>query len=386
MKIYIMTDIGRNAVEMGCLRNKVEFSVIIPVYNAKDYLVECIESVIKQTYTDFELIIIDDGSTDDSGEICDHFADIDERIKVIHQKNKGLISARKTGMDNANGEYVIFVDADDWIEKNELEIIARYLNDNNVDMIEFGFWKYYKDGLVDERVCDLKCGQYFRTDIWNAISHCIYNKPCFALPISYSLCCKAIKSDIIKDILHKIDMRITIGEDAVITFALLHEINDMLVIHESLYHYRVNCNSMIHGKKIDKNYSLFIEQLIKLHDFYQESNDIEYMNYISLQQACWQGGNNIIRNFIIPTIHDKKVVLFGKGVFSNNLQRVCNSEGIEINAIIDSEDVYRIRKLNFDIVFIAITISSVVDKAINILIENGVSKNKIKYITFDMLG
>lgn len=381
-----MTDIGRNAVEMGCLRNKVEFSVIIPVYNAKDYLVECIESVIKQTYTDFELIIIDDGSADDSGEICDHFADIDERIKVIHQKNKGLISARKTGIDNANGEYVIFVDADDWIEKNELEIIARYLNDNNVDMIEFGFWKYYKDGLVDERVCDLKCGQYIRTDIWNAILHCIYNKPCFALPISYSLCCKAIKSDIIKDILHKIDMRITIGEDAVITFALLHEINDMLVIHECLYYYRVNCNSMIHGKKNDKNYSLFREQLIKLHDFYQESNDIEYMNYISLQQACWQDGNNIIRNFIIPTIHDKKVVLFGKGVFSNNLQRFCNSEGIEINAIIDSEDVYRIRKLNFDIVFIAITISSVVDKAVNILIKNGVSKNKIKYITFDMLS
>ena len=91
---------------MKCLKNEIEFSVIIPVYNAREYLQECLESVIKQTYVDFELIIIDDGSTDGSGELCDDFAEIDDRIKVIHQKNQGLLNARKKGVNNARGNYL----------------------------------------------------------------------------------------------------------------------------------------------------------------------------------------------------------------------------------------------------------------------------------------
>ena len=172
---------------MKCLKNEIEFSVIIPVYNAREYLQECLESVIKQTYVDFELIIIDDGSTDGSGELCDDFAEIDDRIKVIHQKNQGLLNARKKGVNNARGKNVIFVDADDWINKNELEIIAKYFKNNDVDMIEFGLWKNYNNGFEVERVSDLKSGKYNRNDLWNAFDGCIDDKTCFVQPIFLSL-------------------------------------------------------------------------------------------------------------------------------------------------------------------------------------------------------
>lgn len=372
---------------MKCLKNEIEFSVIIPVYNAREYLQECLESVIKQTYVDFELIIIDDGSTDGSGELCDDFAEIDDRIKVIHQKNQGSLNARKKGVNNARGKNVIFVDADDWINKNELEIIAKYFKNNDVDMIEFGLWKNYNNGFEVERVSDLKSGKYNRNDLWNAFDGCIDDKTCFVQPIFLSLCTKAIKTSIIRNALHKIDERIVIGEDACVTFALLHEISSMLVIQECLYHYRENNKSRLHDDNKDKeNYNLFRKQLSMLQEEYQEPQDRKYMNYISLLEACLQEDDYVISKYIIPFIYNKKVVLFGKGVFSKFLQRICKSNDIKIKGVIDSEDIQRIGELDFDIVFIAITISSFVDKARNTLIEHGVHKNKIKYITIDMFN
>ena len=96
-------------------------SVIVPVYNTEKYLPECIESVLFQSYTDFELLLIDDGSTDGSGLICDEYARKDFRIKVVHKSNGGVSSARNEGLDIARGEYVCFVDSDDWVCKDYLK-------------------------------------------------------------------------------------------------------------------------------------------------------------------------------------------------------------------------------------------------------------------------
>ena len=96
-------------------------SVILPVYNVQQYLEKCIESVVNQTYKNLEIILIDDGSTDMSGKICDEFAEKDGRIKVIHSKNGGVSAARNIGLDIATGEYIGFVDSDDWIESQMYE-------------------------------------------------------------------------------------------------------------------------------------------------------------------------------------------------------------------------------------------------------------------------
>ena len=96
-------------------------SIIVPVYKAEKHLSECIDSIISQTYENFELILIDDGSPDNSGKICDEYAEKDKRIRAIHKENGGVSSARNTGLDNASGEYITFIDSDDFVDKQYLE-------------------------------------------------------------------------------------------------------------------------------------------------------------------------------------------------------------------------------------------------------------------------
>ena len=96
-------------------------SIIVPVYNVEPYICRCLDSVIKQTYKNLEIIIVDDGTPDNSGVICDEYASRDSRIKVIHKKNQGLGMARNTGMDNMNGKYFACLDSDDYIESNHIE-------------------------------------------------------------------------------------------------------------------------------------------------------------------------------------------------------------------------------------------------------------------------
>ena len=110
-------------------------SVIIPVYNLENYIEQCIKSVINQTYANLEIIIIDDGSTDNSGNICDLWQKQDNRISVIHKKNSGLSDARNIGLDLAKGDYISFVDGDDWIHPQMYEILLRYYENENIDMV-----------------------------------------------------------------------------------------------------------------------------------------------------------------------------------------------------------------------------------------------------------
>ncbi len=109
-------------------------SVIVPVYNVSDYLEECVKSILNQSYKDFELILVDDGSKDNSLNICKDFADKDSRIRVLHQENKGVTAARKLGVEHAQGEILCFVDADDTMDKNALEVMAAQMTDD-VDIV-----------------------------------------------------------------------------------------------------------------------------------------------------------------------------------------------------------------------------------------------------------
>ena len=132
-----------------------KISVIVPVYNVEKYLPRCIESILAQTFTDFELLLIDDGSIDNSGKICDEFAMKDSRIKVFHKKNGGVSSARNVGLDNAKGDWITFSDSDDELFNNALktyaDIIQKY---PNVDIICCGHSIYNRSGSTKNRICD----------------------------------------------------------------------------------------------------------------------------------------------------------------------------------------------------------------------------------------
>ena len=124
-------------------------SVIVPVYNVETYLPRCVDSILQQSYENMEVILVDDGSQDGSGKICDEYAARDSRVKVIHKENGGLSSARNAGLDTAAGEYLTFVDSDDWIEPDAYCPMIALLEENNAALVCGG--RYDVDGKTGER-------------------------------------------------------------------------------------------------------------------------------------------------------------------------------------------------------------------------------------------
>src|SRR5690625_1884386 len=118
-----------------------KISIIVPVYNAKSSIQKCITSILEQTNKNFELILVNDGSSDNSGEICDNYALKDNRVVVKHKQNQGVSSARNLGLEIATGEYIMFVDSDDWIENRALEILTKHMAVNDSDTVIFGLIK-----------------------------------------------------------------------------------------------------------------------------------------------------------------------------------------------------------------------------------------------------
>lgn len=136
------------------------FSVIVPIYNVEKYLQTCVDSILAQTYSDLEVILVDDGSPDHCGELCDQYAEGDSRVKVVHKVNGGLSSARNAGLDIAIGEYVIFVDSDDyWDDNTALEHIQSNLLESNADLLVFPAKRYYEDENRFTSILNLEVGR-----------------------------------------------------------------------------------------------------------------------------------------------------------------------------------------------------------------------------------
>lgn len=123
-------------------------SIIVPVYKAEKYIKRCVDSIIAQTFSDWELLLIDDGSPDRSGEIIEDYAKADARVRVFHKENGGVSSARNLGLDNAQGEYLTFVDADDWIDADNLAVCLPVIEQNRLDVLQFPFKRIDEKGIV----------------------------------------------------------------------------------------------------------------------------------------------------------------------------------------------------------------------------------------------
>lgn len=214
------------------------FSIITPVYNAEKYIRECIESVVNQTYLSWELILVDDGSTDASGNICDEFRD-DPRIKVIHQKNAGELYSRQNGIAIASGEYVLSLDADDYLDLNCLEKIKNKIDDTGSDLI---FYSYRMFGSRDGDVrCSLEAGkEYSKREILEIVIK----------ETNHSLCNKAIKLNIVKAALSERVNTPRFGADYALIIPILCNINTGFVTGDVVYNYRIYDDSMSHSYKV----------------------------------------------------------------------------------------------------------------------------------------
>lgn len=243
-------------------------SVIVPVFNDEKYLKECIESIIKQTYENLQIILIDDGSRDKSGKICDMYAEKDKRIEVIHKENGGVSSARNVGLDNARGEWVTFIDADDWVEEDFLKLMLEKATKEKADVVLCEYNRRIEKNI--ERV-ELTA----KEEIINSEKH-LQNALNPQTGCGYCTM-KLIKKSIIKD---KFDENLKAAEDALFSIRLSNKINKEVILRKALYNYRMNSESAV--KRYDEEYpKKYLKAIKKIKEYLEEqhSNKEAIQNY-----------------------------------------------------------------------------------------------------------
>lgn len=217
-------------------------SIIVPVYNVEQYLDECVSSIVNQTVTDLEIILVDDGSTDHSGALCDAWAQKDRRITVYHKSNGGLTSTWKYGVRRASGEYIASVDSDDWIDADMYEKMLASAEETGADLICASFVCENSDGSQAYQNPKLEPGFYDRNRILTDLSPYFFiSKKYHDRGIAPSRVLKLFKRDLLMRVLEDCDERVSMGEDLVLTFSYL-QIAQSLFIMDGFwpYHYRAN--------------------------------------------------------------------------------------------------------------------------------------------------
>lgn len=259
---------------------KKRISVIIPVYNVKTYLIQCIEGVLSQVYKYIDVIIVDDGSADSSSMICEDYAAKDNRIQIVHKTNNGLSSSRNIGILFATGDYIVFLDSDDfWSDRSALSSIAQII-ESNVDLVCFGY-REYVDGKGDNGIgidfSGLPSVDLGKNELLAEMFRC-------GIYIS-SAWCKVIKLDVIKR--NRLFFREGItSEDVDWSARLLLAIDSIAVYSNSFYAYRQRSDSIVHNIKY-KNINNLSESIIECVEFGKDIKDEEkknlYYNYVAYQ-------------------------------------------------------------------------------------------------------
>lgn len=282
------------------------FSIVMPIYNAEKYMEKAINSVLMQNYNDFELILVDDGSTDESGKIADEFSEKDSRIVVLHQKNSGPATARNTGILNAKGEYLLFIDTDDEFEQCAFRSIYEQLKKEPVDFLCFGY-KTVKKSLKKENTIDLKPKYKLYKTIEEILKEQLSIVNSFFFSVVWN---KAYKVSFIKD--NNIFMKndVYVGSDLCFNLEVLEKAKNYCELDKSLYKYIVQNPNSICTRYDSKKF----EREIKVHHFrndYLRSNrfipseqinaEIHY-DYARMCFACFM---DMFRNECSLTLKEK---------------------------------------------------------------------------------
>ena len=262
-------------------------SVIVPIHNSEKYMVKCIDSILSQTYTDFELILIDDGSSDNSPKICDEYAVQDNRIVVIHKKNGGVSSARNNGIIIAKGEFITFVDSDDYIEKDFLLNAIEGIKET--DMYLSGItMEYFEDNKIVNSVTysQIKSENMTIKELLENLE-VTYPQICICGP-----CCKLYKSKIIKSNNILFDEKLNLGEDTLFNLQYYKNIKNVYFDMKTFYHYRrINGESLFssfHPDTYEKHVKVYdtMRELIKDKNCSDESIKKFENLYTSLLIGC----------------------------------------------------------------------------------------------------
>lgn len=324
-----------------------KISVVITVYNVENYMDICIESVTNQTYRNLEIILVDDGSTDGSGKKCEEWGERDRRIKIIHKENGGAVSARRTGTEAATGDYIGFVDADDWIEPDMYELMADIGVRENVDIVSVEDIREYEDGRSHVERIRLEEGIYKDKDFLNDIlANIIDTETFFQWNIPMHGWQHLFKSGLLKKNQRLIDLRVRRGEDVLCALSCYIDAGSAALLKKPLYHYRQVPNSArntatkenLEGLIYLTNRLLDISRNnLRQHDAVEQ--EIQYCIFYTLlwsaYEICLAADSAELFPYGVPK--HSKVAIIGAGAFGTRLyKRIMELGFCEISIWVDN--------------------------------------------------
>lgn len=310
--------------------NAVKISVIVPIYKIEAYLPKCIDSLLNQSFPDFELILVDDGSPDLCPKICDDYAKVDSRIKVIHKENGGLLSARKEGLKNSIGKYISYVDGDDWVDNYYLDVLYKLAEANDSDLVVTGHFREF-DGKI-ETIKPKLTGIFEENEILDSIlPKAIYNGRFCEHEISTYVWNKLFKKDLLEQVLYDVPNEIIMGEDAAITYSYLAISKKLTISGIPLYYYRQRHDSIV---KSIENPEMEYYRLGLLMNFLNNrlshvlspSNLSKQLKFYLYSQILVRSGGLVynqsgekIFNPFLNVNHHSKVVVYSSGSFGQHI-------------------------------------------------------------------
>lgn len=290
-------------------------SVIVPIYNAEKYLNKCLTSIVNQTYRDLEIILVNDGSTDESLAICEKYKQDDDRIIIVNKYNEGLVRARKDGIRMAKGGYITFVDADDWIDITTYEKVYT----EKADIISYGLTEEYENYSKD-KTDKIEPGLYDKKRIHDQIiPKMLSTRNFFEFGILPNIYCKLIKKSLLLETIDNVSDNVTIGEDVDFFFRTVYKAESVLIKTDILYHYRQHQESMMRAKlPVERIKALYwdlynIKEAAGLKEWVSQLN--QYITFVMLLKRP---------EIVIPYIMELsgvhgKVVIYGAGGFGKSL-------------------------------------------------------------------
>lgn len=270
-------------------KKNYKISIIVPVYNTERYLKKCVDSLRKQTYQNLEILLVDDGSSDESGRLCDEFAKKDKRIKAIHKENGGLISAWKKGVEVSSGEYLNFVDSDDWVDLTMIEEMAEYLTGEEREIVASDYMIEREDGSRQYVWQQLPPGEYTGADLKEKVIPNLLGRE--SRYVTISRCMKLISRRLITENCKYSDPAVVVGEDITIILPSLIDCKRLYIMdHKAYYHYLYVNESMVH--KYDKNLYKNIQLLQKtalqiVNDKFNGKELIERRKQVNQETVFW---------------------------------------------------------------------------------------------------
>lgn len=374
-------------------------TVIIPLYNTEQYIEQCLNSVLQQSLKNIEIIVVDDGSTDQSAKICEQFEKNDQRVRVIHQENKGLSGARYAGLKACRTKYVTFVDADDFILEESYVYASAYM-EQGIDMIFFEIARYFDEHNIKIAKHLLTAGFYDRDRIERDVyPMLIWNLEKNIPGIECSQCVRITKKELLIKMYEDIDIDLFYGEDTAISYPLYKKISTMQVVPYCYYMHRqrnIECASYIKSNAFLRETYLLYEHLLNEFCLSDEETmfrrQIEYF-FIYATQLKKIKYNDFYDNnrFLFPfdkVSYKRKIILYGAGemghVFYKQLKKIKYCHDIlwvDRNAEYMNDDrihsVSEIKSYVFDYVVIAIENKEICKSVYEFLIAQNIDSEVI---------